>query len=114
MIKKNNRILFKNKEPASKKISLVLNELFKKVNNPKNKSLLKIKFFLIFFEVLNNMKSVIYNFIFYKKNINEYKFPSMKENLLKHKISRYSKIYKKKNNYKISKLGKRLWLFENF
>ena len=91
----------------------VLNKLSKKIKQHGSQSLAYIKFNLFIYEIYNQLKSKVYNFIFNYKNINEYKFPIMKKFTLSEKMSRYSKIYEIKKKFKITKLGKRFWLFES-
>ena len=109
----NARILFKDKKPSSEKMSLVFNNLSKKLVNNKSFSYVIIKLYLILYEFSLNLKSYIYNYFYNYKNINNYKFEIFDKERLYNEILRYSKIYKFKNKFRILKLGKRFWLFEN-
>ncbi|RPF75561.1 MAG: hypothetical protein CBE14_003545, partial [Rickettsiales bacterium TMED254] len=110
----NSRVLFKNNIPSSERMTSVLSKLSKKIKQQHSyQSLAYMRFSLLIHETYIQLKSIIYNFISNYKNINEYKFPIMKKFTLKEKMIRYSKIYKNKKKIKITKLGKRFWLFES-
>lgn len=110
----NSRVLFKNNIPSSERMTSVLSKLSKKIKQQHSyQSLTYMRFSLLIHETYIQLKSIIYNFISNYKNINEYKFPIMKKFTLKEKMIRYSKIYKNKKKIKITKLGKRFWLFES-
>ena len=111
--KLNARILFKNKISSSEKISLVFKSLSKKIDNYKFQVFFYIKIHLFFYELYYGLKSNFYNFLYSYKNINKYKFEVFKKKKLYNQILRYSKIYKFNKEIKVTKLGKRFWLFEN-
>ena len=109
----NSRVLFKKNKSSSERMTSILNKLSKKIKQHKSQSLAYIKFNLFLYEIYNQLKSKVYNLIFNYQNINEYKFPIMKKFILSNKMSRYSKIYKIKKKFKITRLGNRFWLFES-
>ena len=109
----NSRILFKNIEPASKRIALILKQLSNKIENKKLQNIFKIKISLFFFEIYNQLKRSIYNVIFSYKNLNEYKFPNFSKKIIENKIQKLAINYKFKITFKITKLGNRFWLIEN-
>ena len=111
--KLNSRILFKNKISSSEKMSLVFKSLSKKIDNYKFQVFFYIKIHLFFYEFYYDLKSNFYNFLYSYKNINKYKFEVFKKKKLYNQILRYSKIYKFNKEIKVTKLGKRFWLFEN-
>ena len=111
--KLNARILFNQKIPSSEKMSLVFNNLSKKVENKKSQSYFYIRFYLTLFELYLDLKTYIYNAFYSYRNINDYKFEIFQTDKLYNKILRYSKIYKIKKKFRVLKLGKRFWLFEN-
>ena len=109
----NSRVLFKNAEPSSKKMALVLKKISKRIKQSKFKNKLYIKANLLIYEIFNQIKTIIYNVLFKHKNINNYKFPYFDEKLIENKMSKLSSIYKIKKIHKVNKLGNRFWLFEN-
>jgi surface carbohydrate biosynthesis protein len=109
----NSRVLFKNIEPASKRIALILKQLSNKIENKKLQNIFKIKISLFVFEIYNQLKRSIYNVIFSYKNLNEYKFPNFSKKIIENKIQKLAINYKFKITFKITKLGNRFWLIEN-
>lgn len=111
--KLNARILFNQKTPSSEKMSLVFNNLSKKVKKKKSRNHVYIRFYLKLLELYLDLKTYIYNAFYHYRNINDYKFEIFQTDKLYNQILRYSKIYKIKKKFRVLKLGKRFWLFEN-
>ncbi len=109
----NSRVLFKNSEPSSKKMALVLKKISKDIKQSKFENKLHIKTNLLIYEMYNQIKTTMYNIFFEHKNVNKYKFPYFDKKLIENKMSRLSSIYKIKKIHKVKKLGNRFWLFEN-
>ena len=94
-------------------MSLVFNNLSKKVKKKKSRNYVYIRFYLKLLELYLDLKTYIYNAFYHYRNINDYKFEIFQTDKLYNQILRYSKIYKIKKKFRVLKLGKRFWLFEN-